>query len=123
MGKLIKLSFLVVFAIIMVIVVFSVIRGISHIGNITGTPKQSASAMPGKADYDKIRVGDPKTGKGGMTLAEVEKILGQPTSEQTGQSGKMVMDVYTFATSAGPNSIMVSFLNGHASGKTQSGLD
>jgi hypothetical protein len=123
MGKLIKLSFLVVFAIIMVIVVSSVIGGISHLGNNTGTPKQGASAMPGKAEYDKIQVGDPKTGKGGMTLAEVEKILGQPTSEQTGQSGKTEMDVYTFATSAGPNSIIITFLNGHASGKTQSGLE
>jgi hypothetical protein len=78
--------------------------------------------MPGKSEYNKVRVGDAKTGKGGMTLKEVEKILGRSTSQTEGTSGNIKMEVYTFASIAGPNSILVTFINGHASGKSQTGL-
>lgn len=122
MGKLIKLAMLVVSVFVLIFIVVGVINGVSNIEN-GATPKQKTSAMPGKVEYNKIRVGDSKTGKGGMTLGEVEQILGKSTSQSEGKSGNLEMDVYTFATSAGPNSILVTFINGHASGKTQTGLE
>jgi hypothetical protein len=121
-GKLFKLGMLVVSSVVLIFIIVGVINGVSIMGNGVSNSHQSASSLPGKAEYDKIRVGDAKTGKGGMTIAEVEKILGQPTTQTEGKSGNLEIKGYTFATNAGPNSIMVTFINGYASGKTQTGL-
>lgn len=123
MGKIFKLSMVIISAVVLLGIVYVVITSISNMENNTGTQQQSSSHLPGKSEYNKIRVGDEKTGRGGMTLKEVEKILGKSTSQSEGHSGKLNMDVYTFATKAGPNSILVSFINGHVSGKTQTGLE
>lgn len=123
MGKLVKLVILVVSAMVLIFIVVGVIMGVSNLGNATKQPQQSASSRTGKAEYDKIRVGDAKTGKGGMTISEVEKILGKSTTQTEGKTGNLVMEVYTYASNAGPNSIMVTFIDGHASGKTQTGLE
>lgn len=122
MGKLFKLGFLVIAVCVLIFIIAGVFRGVSNMGSEWTKPNQSTSAMPGKSEYNKVRVGDAKTGKGGMTLKEVEKILGRSTSQTEGTSGNIKMDVYTFASTAGPNSILVTFINGHASGKSQTGL-
>ncbi|NRD79551.1 hypothetical protein HPT25_19505 [Bacillus sp. BRMEA1] len=122
MGKLIKLLMLVVSACVLIFIIVGVIKGVSNIANESKIPQHSASTLPGKKEYDKVRVGEPMTGKGGMTLKEVEKLLGKSTSETVGQTGNQEMIIYTFAANAGPNSIMVTFINGHASGKSQTGL-
>ncbi|MGG1400710.1 hypothetical protein ABE288_23220 [Bacillus salipaludis] len=123
MGKLFKLIMLLIGAFVLVFIIVGVVNGIPHILDEKNAPQQSEKALPGKADYDQIRVGDVKTGEGGMTKAEVEKILGKPTDQTLGQSGKLKMEVYTYAASAGPNSILVTFIHGHVSGKTQTGLE
>lgn len=122
MGKYFKLGLLVVSGFVLVFIIVGVFNGVSNIISETKTPQSNASPKTVKVKYDKIRVGDKKTGKGGMTLAEVEQILGKSTSQTEGKSGNLDMDVYTFATSSGPNSIMITFINGHVSGKTQTGL-
>jgi hypothetical protein len=122
MGKLLKLIMVVVAAVVLIFIIAGAIKGISNMGNPTNTSQHSATAMPGKKEYDKVRVGDPRTGKGGMTLKEVEQILGNSTLQTESKSGNSVIDVYTFAANAGPNSILVTFINGHAAGKTQTGL-
>jgi hypothetical protein len=122
MGKLIKLVFLIIAVLVLIFIVVGVFRGVSILGNDAKTPNQSTSAMPGKSEYNKVRVGDVKTGKGGMTLKEVENILGKSTSQTAGTSGQIKMEIYTFASTAGPNSILVTFISGHASGKSQTGL-
>jgi hypothetical protein len=122
MGKLLKLGFLLIAVCVLIFIFVGVFRGVSIIGNESKIPNQSSSAMPGKSEYDKVRVGDAKTGNGGMTLKEVEKLLGKSTSQTEGTSGKIKMEIYTFASSAGPNSILVTFIDGHASGKSQTGL-
>ncbi|OIK10352.1 hypothetical protein BIV60_21635 [Bacillus sp. MUM 116] len=123
MGKLFKFVMLLVGAFVLIFIIVGVVRGIPNILNEKNAPQQQASSQPGKAEYDKIRVGNSKTGQGGMTKAEVEKIVGKPTSQTQGQSGKKVMEVYTYAASAGPNSILVTYIHGHVSGKSQTGLD
>jgi hypothetical protein len=122
MGKLIKLIFLIIAVLVLIFIVVGVFRGVSIIGNEAKKPNQSTSVMPGKSEYDKVRVGDVKTGKGGMTLKEVESILGKSTSQTEGTSGNLKMEIYTFASTGGPNSILVTFISGHASGKSQTGL-
>lgn len=122
MGKLLKLGFLLIAVCVLIFIFVGVFRGVSNIGNGSKTPNQSSSVMPGKSEYNKVRVGDPQTGKGGMNLKEVEKLLGKSTSQTEGTSGKIKMEIYTFASSAGPNSILVTFIDGHASGKSQTGL-
>jgi hypothetical protein len=122
MGKLLKLGFLIIAVLVLIFIFVGVFRGVSIIGNESNKTNQSTSVMPGKKEYNKIRVGDAKTGKGGMTLKEVEKILGRSTSQTEGTSGDLKMVIYTFSSSAGPNSILVTFINGHANGKSQTGL-
>lgn len=122
MGKLLKLIMVIVAAGVLIFIIVGTIRGISNIDSQTNTAQHSGSALPGKKEYDKVKVGDSKTGKGGMTLKEVEKFLGPSTLQTESKSGNSVVDVYTFAASAGPNSILVTFVNGSASGKTQTGL-
>ncbi|WP_066367662.1 hypothetical protein [Neobacillus fumarioli] len=123
MGKFIKFIMVIVAAAVLIFIIIGVIRGIPNITNESKPPQQSASTMPSKEDYDKVRIGDPKTGKGGMTLKEVEQFLGNGSLQTTSKSGNSVLEVYTFAGKAGPNSILVTFVNGHASGKSQTGLD
>jgi hypothetical protein len=122
MGKYLKLGILIVSVIILIFIVIGAIIGVSNFESEQSTHQQSTASIPGKTQYDKIRVGDSKTGKGGMTLSEVEHLLGKPTTQTEGKTGNTEMDVYTFATNAGPNSVLVTFINGHASGKTQTGL-
>jgi hypothetical protein len=122
MGKLLKLFFLIIATFVLIFIVVGVFRGVSNIRNESKAPHQNTSIMPGISEYNKVRVGDAKTGKGGMTLQEVEKILGKSTSQTEGTSGNLKMEVYTFASHSGPNSILVTFIKGHASGKSQTGL-
>lgn len=124
MRKYLKLGILVVSVFILIFILVGVFRGISNIGNNEiNTKHQSSAVMPSKKEYEKIQVGDAKTGKGGMTIAEVEKIIGKPTTQTEGRSENAKMTVYTFAGSSGPNSILITFINGHAAGKTQTGLE
>lgn len=123
MGKFIKLVFLIIAVCVLIFIVVGVFRGVPKISDESKTPNHSTTALPGKSEYEKVRVGDAKTGNGGMTLKEVEKILGNSTSQTEGTSGDLKMQVYTFASSSGPNSILITFINGQASGKSQTGLD
>jgi hypothetical protein len=72
--------------------------------------------------YDKIKTGDSDTGKGGMTLDQVEKILGKghQTSESDADGHKY--DDYkwnnTDGTDYGAN-VTIHFIDGHASGKEE----
>lgn len=123
MGKWFKLSILVISAIVLIVIIAGAFIGISNMNKENSASQQSSAVKNGKAEYDKIRVGDAKTGEGGMTIAEVEKILGTPTTQTNSKSGNVEMKVYTFPASAGPNSILVTFVNGHVAGKTQTGLE
>lgn len=122
MGKLLKLMMLVISAFVLIFIIIGAVNGISNIANGSHPPKQSSSIKADKVNYNKIRVGDAKTGQGGMSVAEVEKILGQPTTQTDSNSGNAQMKVLTFATNAGPNSILITFINDHAAAKTQTGL-
>ena len=74
-----------------------------------------------KANYDKIVVGDTLSGEGGMTIAEVEKILGKPDdkmeSSSTGMNGEEIkMEDFSWYT-GDFESISVSFTDGKVSHK------
>ena len=78
---------------------------------------------PGQVEYDKIKIGDTLTGEGGMSIKDVKNLLGDPEVNSESQSGdyKITMMMWDAKGGLGAN-ISVSFTNGKASSKSQSGI-
>lgn len=93
-------------------------------GTTTKPIEPAKPAEPGRAEYDKIVIGDSLTGKGGMTKNQVNAILGKPINTTESQSGNMKMEICSYSAkgSLGAN-IGVTFINGLASNKTQTGIE
>ena len=74
-------------------------------------------------NYNKIKVGDSMTGKGGMTIEEVTAVFGQdPSDKSETQTGDIKMVIATWMDD-NFNTITVSFMNGRVDSKSQMGLD
>jgi hypothetical protein len=73
-------------------------------------------------NYNKIKIGDSMTGKGGMSLEEVTAIMGEPSDKTETQSGNIKMVIATWMDEEF-NTITVSFMNNKADSKTQTGVE
>lgn len=82
-------------------------------------------------NFGKIRIGDPKTGEGGMTYEEVLSLMGdispQFESEIKNGDGSSELEAnwwrYTRPQQYGTDLIGVKFINGKAYSKFQEGLE
>jgi hypothetical protein len=71
-----------------------------------------------KINYDKIKQGDELSGKGGMTINDVVKILGKTDDTSETNSGDMKIETYTWTKGFTGSTIVVTFMNGKVSDKT-----
>lgn len=114
------------------LILLGVIIGIATGGGSSSTssdtkPKTETTAKQNKkvdpiSRYNKIKIGDALTGKGGMTIKEVKAILGNQDSKTTSTSkignDETTMDVYTWINGFGKG-ITITFTNGLASEKIE----
>ena len=87
---------------------------------LTPAATQAEPATVSKENYEAVTIGDSLTGKGGMTIDQVTAILGDPDDKSEVQSGNLKMETYIY--SHFDKMISITFSNGLASGKTQTGL-
>lgn len=87
-------------------------------------PKDDKSKKVTKEQFDQVKTGDTVTGEGGMTLEEVEAILGKGEKLSESQSGDLKMEFYQWNAEGefGAN-VTVDFVNGKASSKAQFGME
>jgi Domain of Unknown Function with PDB structure (DUF3862) len=78
--------------------------------------KEEPKELVTKANFEKIVQGDSLSGEGGMTLEEVEAILGKGDKQMESQSGNLKMEDYTW-TNKDFHIITVNFINGKVSFK------
>lgn len=84
--------------------------------------RDTAAAATFKHQFAKVKVGDELTGAGGMTKAQVAKLLGAPKPRSIivtkGAHYTSVSWSWDFMMSNGHVLFSVDFLNGHATGKS-----
>jgi hypothetical protein len=90
----------------------------------TSEPTKAAQEQPkekvdpiSKESFEKIVQGDSITGEGGMTIEEVEALLGEPDSKIESKSGDIHMIDYSYI-GKDFQSISVNFTNGKVSFKS-----
>lgn len=79
------------------------------------TKEKKVEQKPGKAEFDQV--------KSGMTIEEVQKILGPGVMDAESESGDIKMQMFSWQAQGdlGAN-ISVSFTNGKSDSKAQSGI-
>ncbi len=85
--------------------------------------KDTTAARAFKAKWERVRIGNTLTGKGGMTMTQVAAMLGKPKPKNIIRSQTAGLTAVTWSwdfwlsDSSQPSSYSVDFLNGHTSGK------
>lgn len=120
MKKLIKGAFIIGGLCLLVIVAAAMFAAPDEAGVVREVEKAEqsepkAEQKPGKAEFDQV--------KSGMTILEVQKILGPGSMDAESESGGMKVQMYSWeaAGEIGAN-ITVSFTNGKSDSKAQYGL-
>lgn len=126
MKKVLKWGFIIIIGIIIV----NMVTGGEEEATPTTTDKAAATetkpkeeAKPAdkitKENYEAIKTGDSLTGEGGMTIEEVQAMLGEPTDKTESQSGDMKLEMMSWNNGKITKmaSISITFTNGKASAK------
>jgi hypothetical protein len=118
-----KLSLIIGGSLLLLIIVVALFSGddaVKPVGNVTNEEKAvqdepKAEQKPGKADFDQVQ--------SGMTIEQVQKILGPGTMDAESESGDIKIQMFSWQAQGelGAN-ISVSFTNGKSDSKAQYGL-
>jgi hypothetical protein len=89
----------------------------------TEAKEEKESGKVTREQFDQIVTGDALTGEGGMTIEEVEAILGKGEKMTESSTNDMTMEFYTWdAEGDFGATVTVDFTNGKAASKSNFGL-